>query len=158
MASRQLVIFNVGDEEFGVDISYVNSIERPLKIFKIPNVPEYIEGLINLRGKVYSVISLRKRFNLPVKEFDDLTKIIMVSANSSIVGFIVDAVSEIIKVDDADIEDTSSVLNGNRKRFVNGVAKVNERVIMLVDLNAVIFEPEENAYSPMRLQSATASN
>ena len=158
MASRQLVIFNVGDEEFGVDISYVNSIERPLKIFKIPNVPEYIEGLINLRGKVYSVINLRKRFNLPLKEFDDFTKIIMVSVKSTIVGFIVDAVSEIIKVDDADIEDASTVLNGNREKFVNGVAKVNERVIMLLDLNSVIFEPEESAFSSVRLQSATASN
>lgn len=158
MASRQLVIFNVGDEEFGVDISYVNSIERPLKIFKIPNVPEYIEGLINLRGRVHSVISLRKRFSLPLKEFDDFTKIIMVTVNSTIVGFIVDAVNEIIKVDDTDIEDTSSLLNGNRKKFVNGVAKVNDRVIMLLDLSAVITAPEENDFSSIRLQSVTASN
>lgn len=158
MSGRQLVIFNVGGEEFGVDVSHVNSIERPLKIFKIPNVPEYIEGLINLRGKVYSVINLRKRFNLPLKEFDDFTKIIMVNVNSTIVGFIVDAVSEIIKVEDTDIEDTSSILDGNRKRFINGVAKVDDRVIMLLDLNMVVFESEENAYSSVSVQSDAAAN
>ena len=158
MASHQLVIFNVGDEEFGVDISYVNSIERPLKIFKIPNVPEYIEGLINLRGKVCSVINLRKRFNLPIKEFDDYTKIIMVAVNSTIVGFIVDAVSEIINIEDADMEDTSSILDGNSKRFINGVAKVDNRVIMLLDLKTVIFEAEESNYSSLPIQSDAVSN
>lgn len=158
MASRQLVVFNVGDEEFGVDIGYVNSIERPLEIYKIPNTPEYVEGLINLRGKVYTIFNLRKRFNLPVKGYDENTKIIIVTVNSVTVGFIVDTVSEIIMVEDVNIENTPSVLTGTRKRFVNGVAKVNDKIIILLDMNAVITAPEEHSNSLIHVQPKAASN
>lgn len=138
MATRQMVIFNVNGQDFGIDINQVNIIERPLEIFKIPNTPEYIEGLINLRGKVHTVFNLRKRFGLPPKEFDEGTKIIIANINESVVGFIVDEVREIIRVEESALESAPEILKGLDKRYVNGIAKAGENVIMLLDLDEVL--------------------
>lgn len=143
MAIRQLVIFSVNDEEFGIDIEHVNIIERSLEIFKIPNTPEYIEGLVNLRGKVHTVINLRKRFNMPAKSFDENTKIIMVSTSSAVVGLIVDEVKEIVKLDDKDIENAPNVLEDLNKRYIDGVAKAGERVILLLNVDTVLAMDEK---------------
>lgn len=142
MAIRQLVIFSINDEEFGVDVSQVNIIERRMEIFKIPNTPDFVEGLVNLRGKVYTVFNMRKRFGLPAMEFDDNTKIIMVNIGTTVVGLIVDAVDEIIKVDDQDIELTPSVLGDLKRKFISSIAKVDNRIIRLLNLET-IFEIEE---------------
>ena len=138
MAIRQLVVFSVNNEEFGIDIEQVNIIERSLEIFKIPNTPEYIEGLVNLRGKVYTVFNLRKRFKMPPKDFDDNTKIIMVNTGASIIGLVVDEVMEIVRVDDKDIESAPKVLQDLKRKYITGVAKVGERIIMLLDLVIVL--------------------
>ncbi len=138
MATRQLVVFSINDEEFGVDVSQVNIIERRMEIFKIPNTPDFVEGLVNLRGKVYTVFNMRKRFNLPLKDFDDDTKIIMVSTGASVVGLIVDGVREIIKIEDHEIESTPAVLGESKRRFINNIAKVNERIILLLNLETIL--------------------
>jgi purine-binding chemotaxis protein CheW len=138
MAIRQLVVFSVNNEEFGIDIEQVNIIERSLEIFKIPNTPEYIEGLVNLRGKVHTVFNLRKRFNMPAKDFDENTKIIMANIGGAIVGLIVDEVKEIVRVEDKDTESAPKVLENLDRRYINGVAKVGERIIMLLDLAVVL--------------------
>ncbi len=137
MATRQLVIFDVNGEEFGVDIEQVNIIERTLEIFKIPNTPEYVEGLVNLRGKVHTVFNLRKRFKMPVKDFDENTKIIMANTGAAIVGLIVDEVKEIIKVDDKDIESAPKVLENLERKYISSVAKVGDRIILMLDLGIV---------------------
>ena len=138
MATRQLVVFSVNNEEFGIDIEQVNIIERSLEIFKIPNTPEYIEGLVNLRGKVHTVFNLRKRFNMPAKDFDENTKIIMANTGDAIIGLIVDEVKEIVRVDDKDIESAPKVLQDLKRKYITGVAKVEERIIMLLDLVIVL--------------------
>lgn len=138
MGSRQFVIFEVNNEEFGIDIACVNIIEKPMEIFKIPNTPEYVEGLINLRGKVHTVFNLRKRFNLPPVEFDENTKIIIVNVDSAILGLIVDSVHEIIRVEDADIEPTPQALADLKSKFIDGIAKVDSRVILLLNLQNVL--------------------
>lgn len=137
MATRQLVIFDVNGEEFGVDIEQVNIIERTLEIFKIPNTPEYVEGLVNLRGKVHTVFNLRKRFKMPVKDFDENTKIIMANTGAAIVGLIVDEVKEIVKVDDKDIESAPKVLENLERKYISSVAKVGDRIILMLDLGIV---------------------
>lgn len=138
MATRQLVVFSVNGEEFGVDVSQVNIIERRMDIFKVPNTPEFVEGLVNLRGKVYTVFNMRKRFGIPAKDFDDNTKIIMVNTGSAIVGLIVDGVNEIIKVEDQDMEAAPSVLEDMKRKFVNSIAKVDNRIIMLLNLETIL--------------------
>ena len=138
MSTRQLVVFSVNNEEFGVDVSQVNIIERRMDIFKVPNTPEFVEGLVNLRGKVYTVFNMRKRFGLPAKDFDDNTKIIMVNTGSAIVGLIVDGVNEIIKVEDQNIEAAPAVLEDIKRKFLNSIAKVDNRIIMLLNLETIL--------------------
>jgi purine-binding chemotaxis protein CheW len=147
MASRQLVVFTVNNEEFGVEITNVMEIIRPVEIFKIPNTPDYMEGLINLRGKVHTVFNLRKRFNLPANEFDENTKIIIVNINNLVTSFIADEVKEIIRVEDEDIESASGILSGFRDRFINGVAKLGNRVVLLLDLENTFRIQGEEAVS-----------
>lgn len=142
MAIRQLVVFSVNGEEFGIDIEQVNIIERSLEIFKIPNTPDYIEGLVNLRGKVHTVFNLRKRFNMPNKDFDENTKIIMANSGGSIIGLIVDEVKEIVRVDEKDMESAPKVLEDLNRKYITGVAKVGERIIMLLDLAIVLMSDE----------------
>ncbi|MCX7921423.1 MAG: chemotaxis protein CheW [Clostridia bacterium] len=148
MASRQLVIFKVNDEDFGIDINQVNSIEKPMEIFKVPNTPDYVEGLINLRGKVYTVFNLRKKFNLPTMEFDDSTKIIIVKEKSVMVGFIVDEVNEIITFDDSNIESTPEVIAGFDRKYLGGVAKRDDKIVLILDLvNILSLEDQKLANS-----------
>lgn len=138
MATRQLVVFSINDEEFGVDVSHVNIIERHMDIFKVPNTPDFVEGLINLRGKVYTVFNMRKRFGLPAKDFDDKTKIIMVNTGVTVVGLIADDVNEIIKVEDQDIESTPTALEAMKRKFIVSIAKVDNRNIMLLNLETIL--------------------
>jgi len=143
MASRQLVIFNINEESFGVEITQVKEIIKPMDIFKVPNTPEFIEGLINLRGKVHTVFNLRKRFSLPTREFDDSTKIIIVNVNSMSIGFIVDEVNEIIRVEDEDIEMTPQTITSLNRKYMSGVAKLGDRIVLILDLARVLSVNEE---------------
>ena len=138
MAARQLVVFRIDDEEFGVDVSQVNIIERRMDIFKVPNTQEFVEGLINLRGKVYTVFNMRKRFGIPAKEYDENTKIIMVSTASAVVGLIVDSVNEIVKIEDDSIEAAPAVLEDKKRKFITSIAKMDNRIIMLLDIENVL--------------------
>jgi len=144
MAVRQYIVFRLNGEDFGIEITRVNEIKKMMEIFKVPDTPAYIEGLINLRGKVFTVFNLRKRFNLPEKEFDGETKIVIVNANSTTFGFIVDEVSEILKVEDEDIESAPQILTSLSSKFVSGVAKTQEKIVLLLDMEKVLtLKPEE---------------
>lgn len=142
MASRQLVIFKVNNEDFGVEISQVSSIEKPLEIFQIPNTPDFIEGLINLRGKVHTVFNLRKKFNFPSKEWDDNTKIVITNVNNLNLGFIVDEVNEIMKVEDDSIENTPGVIDCIDREYLKGVVKLQDKLVLLLDLGQVLSATE----------------
>lgn len=152
MASKQFVIFNVNDEDFGIEISQVSSIEKPLEIFKVPNTPHFIEGLINMRGKVYTVFNLRKKFNLPFTGMDENSKIVIVNINSTMAGFIVDEVKEILKVEEEVIEETPSSISGVNRRYLTGVAKVGEKIVLLLDLSKILTDEDEKAME--KLQNA----
>lgn len=145
MSVRQMVIFNVDRESYGVDIGQVIEIIKPLDIVKVPNTPEFIEGLINLRGKVHAIFNLRKKFKLPAIEMDDNTKIIIVSVNGTNIGFIVDAVNEIVRVEESDIESTPSVVTGIHSKYISGVAKLADKMIIMLDLNIVLSAAETDA-------------
>ena len=142
MGIRQLVVFTINAEEFGIEIDRINSIEKMLEIFKIPNTPEYIEGLVNLRGKVHTVFNLRKRFNMPCPEFNENNKIIMANTSASIIGVIVDEVKEIVKVEESDIEAAPKALANLKDKYLGGIAKADSRVIMLLDLEKVLATDE----------------
>ncbi len=142
MGTRQFVVFTINDEEFGLNIENISSIEKMLDIFKIPNTPDYIEGLANLRGKVLTVFNLRRRFNLASPEFDENTKIIIANTSVSEIGIIVDGVNEIIKVEDDEFDPAPQALSNVRDRFLSGTAKVGDRLVLMLDLEKVLTEEE----------------
>ncbi|MFH1624664.1 MAG: chemotaxis protein CheW [Pseudomonadota bacterium] len=131
----QLVTFNIGGEEFGVDILKVQEINRMLQITRVPRSPDFVEGVINLRGKVVPVIDLRKRFNLEKKKADKQTRIIVVEVEKKIVGFIVDAVSEVLRIPSSTVESPPPILAGIDSEYITGVGKLEDRLLILLDLN-----------------------
>ncbi|NLK87915.1 MAG: chemotaxis protein CheW [Clostridiaceae bacterium] len=139
---RKYAVFTINKDEFGIEIERINIIERMLEIYKIPNTPEYVEGLTNLRGNVHTVFNLRKRFHLPCPEFTDETKVIIANAHDSVVGLIVDGVREIVKVEDDQFEPMPKELSNIRDRFLSGTVKIGERLILILDIDKVISEPD----------------
>lgn len=143
MGVKQYVVFMIDGDEFGLEIENVSIIERMLEVFKIPNTPDYIEGLANLRGKVHTIFNLRKRFHLPCPEFSEDTRVIIArTADDSVVGLIVDGVREIIKIEDSQYEPVPAALSSVRDKFLSGTAKVGDRLILLLDLEKVIKEED----------------
>lgn len=143
MAALQQVVFKIDKEEYGLDIMKVNGIEKYQEVVKIPNSPEYVDGIINLRGEVLPVFSLRRKFNLPAKEVDDETKIIVAYTNDMKVGFVVDAVAEIINIEEENIEKTPKILVGVNRKYIKSVAKVEHRMIILLDIDLLVSDEEK---------------
>lgn len=143
MAIRQFVKFSVGKEEFAVDITLVREISKLQQMLKVPNTPPFIEGLLNLRGQVLTIFNLRKRLGMDDQGFDENSKIIIVWYNDIQLGFTVDKVSEIIKVEDVNVENTPPSISGIDKRFLSGVIKAGENLILILDLTRVLSSEEE---------------
>ena len=154
MATQQLVKFQIGDQAFGIGITDIFQIIKPQEIFKVPNTPPFIEGLLNLRGKVLTVFNLRKRFNMPDKENDENTKILIVNSNDMLLGFIVDNVKEIVRVPEEDISPVPETLKSFDRRFLSGVAKLYEKLILLLDLEKVLTPDEEQKVKDIMDQHA----
>ena len=138
----QLVSFNIGDEEFGVDILQVQEINRMLDITRVPNAPEYVDGVINLRGKVIPIVTLRRRFGMTRKERDKHTRIVVVELSGQVVGFVVDAVSEVLRISREVTEPPPSIVGGVREEYITGVGKLPDRLLILLDLEKVLTSEE----------------
>ena len=134
----QLVSFNIGSEEFGVDILKVQEINRMVEITRVPQAPNYVEGVINLRGKVIPIIDLRKRFSLELKEPDKNTRIVVVDIGGNIMGMIVDSVSEVLRLPANTIEPPPDLVTGINSEYINGVAKLENRLLIFLDLSKVV--------------------
>lgn len=143
----QLVSFNVGNEEFGVDILCVQEINRMLQITKVPNAPEFVDGVINLRGKVIPVIDLRQKLGMPRKEHDKNTRIIVVEVNNKTVGFIVDAVREVLRIPSEITEAPPDIAAGVNSEFIKSVGKLEDRLLILIDLEKILSVNEKNELS-----------
>ncbi|MGE5329691.1 MAG: chemotaxis protein CheW [Deltaproteobacteria bacterium] len=138
MAAKQYVVFGIEDESFALDIEKVKEIIKPVEIAKVPNVPEFIEGMINMRGKVHAVINIRSKFKIPKKDFDEGTKIILINMNSMLAGIIVDSVSEIVRVESEDIGDTPEIITKANPEYIKGVIKKEGRMVIILDIDSVI--------------------
>ncbi|MEA1981881.1 MAG: chemotaxis protein CheW [candidate division Zixibacteria bacterium] len=134
----QMVSFHIGNEEFGVDILKVQEINRVVEITKVPQAPSYVDGVINLRGKVIPIVDLRKRFNLEPKEYDKNTRIVVVDINSRTIGLVVDAVSEVLRLQAKTIEPPPEIVTGINSDYIKGVAKLENRLLIFLDLTKVI--------------------
>ncbi|THB65580.1 MAG: chemotaxis protein CheW [Desulfovibrio sp.] len=140
----QLVTFSIDDEEFGVDILKVQEIIRTMEITKVPRAPEFVEGVINLRGKVIPIIDLRKRFGLVSRDHDKHTRIIVIEINAMIVGFVVDSVSEVLRIPASTVEPPPPVVAGLESEYISGVGKLEDRLLILLDLDSLLSGEEQN--------------
>ena len=138
----QLVTFNISHEEFGVDILKVQEIIRTMEITKVPRSPEFVEGVINLRGKVIPIIDLRKKFGMDPREHDRQTRIIVIELNGMIVGFVVDSVSEVLRIPAGTVEPPPSLVSGIDSEYISGVGKLADRLLILIDLDRLLSSEE----------------
>lgn len=134
----QLVSFNIGDEEFGVDILKVQEINRMVQITRVPNAPEYVEGVINLRGKVIPIIDLRKRLGMDSKDYDKDTRIVVVELDSKVIGFVVDSVSEVIRINRSITEPPPPMVSGIDSEYITAIGKLEDRLLILLDLRKIL--------------------
>lgn len=138
----QIVGLRVGRETYGVPISLVREIVRVPEITAVPNSQKHVEGVINLRGKIISVVDLRKRFGETEIETNRKNRIVVVELENRTVGLIVNAASEVLKISPADVEPPSSVFLSNDIDYVTGVGKLKDRLVILLDLNKLLSSRE----------------
>lgn len=139
------VIFTLGDEEYGLDIMLVNAIEKYTDMVKIPNAPAYISGIINLRGDVIPVFSLRRKFGLPDKTIDENSKMIITKSNGMLMAYEVDAVKEIMEIPSEDLNETPVIVKNNNTAYIKCVANINGRMILLLDHDGILSLKEKES-------------
>ncbi len=147
--SEQLVVFQLANEYYGVDIGAVNTIIRMQEVTEVPRTPDFVEGVINLRGSIIPVIDLRKRFGLPVGETTKATRIVVVEANSAMIGMIVDAVAETLRLPSDAIEPPSSVVASVDSDYLRGIGKLQDRLVILLDLDKILSTSEQKSLNKM---------
>ncbi len=141
----QLVTFRLGNEEFSVDILKVQEIIRDMELTRVPRAPDFVEGVINLRGRVIPVIDLRKRFGFESSEKTSETRIIVIDVNDRTVGLRVDGVSEVLRLPADTVEPAPTLVTGAGSDYISGVGKVDERLIILLDVGKLLSESERDA-------------
>jgi purine-binding chemotaxis protein CheW len=140
----QIVSFHIGEEEFGLDILRVQEIIRVQDLTRVPNSPPFVDGVINLRGKVIPVVALRKRFGLGDLAHDKQTRIVVIEVKGAVLGFIVDSVSEVLHIPSESIAPPPR-LGKVEREYVSGVGKLNNRLLILLDVDRLMHESEELA-------------
>ena len=143
--SNKYLMFKLGNEEYGIDIKRITAIEELPQITVIPDMPNFVKGVINLRGKVIPAVDLRLRFGLEEREYDDRTCIVIVSVNESTIGLIVDIVSEVHEIGENDISPPPSFKNASGKeQYIAGLAKQGEEVKIILDVQKIISDKNKN--------------
>lgn len=145
----QLVSFMLAEEEYGVEVLKVREIIRMPTITKMPNVPQHVEGIINLRGKVIPIISMRRRFGLMESEYSSQTRIIIMDVAGSLTGFIVDAVSEVIRIHSSEIQPPPSMVlsGGVSQEFITGVFNHADRLLIIMDIDRMFSDDERESFA-----------
>jgi purine-binding chemotaxis protein CheW len=140
----QLVSFKIGSEEFGVDILKVQEINKMVSITKVPNSPVFVEGVINLRGKVIPIVDFRTRLGLNKIEQTKDTRIVVVDVEGKTIGFIVDSVSEVLRIPANITEAPPEIVTSIDSEFIKSVGKLDDRLLILIDLNKILSTNEKN--------------
>lgn len=151
----QIVTFQVGSETFGLDILKVHEIIRFQTLTRVPNLPPYVEGVLNLRGKVIPVIGLRQRIGLERLEATGTTKIVVATVKQQVLGFMVDSVSEVLRIRQDAVEPAPR-LRDVQQKYVAGVGKLENRLLLLLDLDQLLSEEEDVKVQSARAGAATA--
>lgn len=135
---RQFLTFTLHEEEYAIDILKVQEIKGMSKITPIPNAPAHVKGVMNLRGTVVPVIDLRRRFSMASVEADNLTVIIVVNVGKQVAGLVVDTVSDVLNFSMQDVEPTPELAGGLDTSFITGLAKVEERLVTLLNIDRLL--------------------
>lgn len=151
MTENQYVVFKLGKEEYGIDIMNVKEIGPYQESVKIPNAPKFLEGVVNYRGNVIPIVNLKKRFNLDNSQFDGNTRIIVINLKDRQIGFIVDEASQTIRLNQSDIDPTPDLISDVDRRYITGVGKLDNRLIILMDLEKVLTEDEKEKIENMEI-------
>lgn len=141
----QLVVFKLEDEEFACNINNVREVLKMVRVTPLPRSLDFVEGVINLRGEVIPVIDLRKRFGLKEAEATDESRIIIVEAEERMVGLIVDSVSEVNRLINTEIQEAPDHVAGRQTKLIMGVGKIDERLLIILDLNRILSTEEQMA-------------
>jgi purine-binding chemotaxis protein CheW len=141
----QLVVFELGEERYGLDIATVYEIIRHQPVTAVPQAPSFVEGVINLRGRIIPVVDLRRRFGMMQGELTKASRIVVCEAAGTRVGLVVDGVSEVLMVSADAIEQTPEVASGYDTQYLKGIAKLGERLVILLDLAGLFGEADAAA-------------
>lgn len=136
--TQQYVIFKLEGESYGIPIEYVKTIEKMTEMTRVPNAPDYLEGVINLRGEVVPIINMRKRFDLSELDEAEDTRTIILELEEISVGMIVDSSSEVLSIDNSAIDQTISLDAAVQDEHIRGIGKIDERMIILLNLYKVL--------------------
>jgi len=151
---EQVVVFGLGDELYGLDISRVQGIIKMPAVTRVPRAAEFVEGVINLRGEIVPIIDLRKRFGLGDHENSVDTRIINVEMGDHLVGLIVDAVEEVLNIPSDVIEPPPDLVTTVDSAYLRSIAKLQDRLIILLDLDRVLSTVEQQAIGRMSVETA----
>ena len=152
-----LVGFRIGSETFGVPINLVHEIVRVPEITSVPDAPDYVEGVINLRGKIVSIVDLRKRFGEAGIKRQKKNRILVAEVEGKMVGLIVDSASEVLKIPPSEIDTPPDIFEQNEVHYVTGVGKLNGRLIILVDLTKILERGELRRIGELAPETEPAS-
>jgi purine-binding chemotaxis protein CheW len=141
----QLVTFRLGKEEYSLDILKVHEIIRHMELTRVPRTPDFVDGVINLRGRVIPVLDLRKRFGLQAVDKTNETRIIVVDVDNKTVGLKVDAVSEVLRLPADTVEPPPTLVVGVDSDYIKGVGKLDGRLLILLDVGRILSRSEKDA-------------
>lgn len=139
----QLIIFSINNVEYAIDISNIIEIIQFMSLSPLPNAPDFIEGVINLRGKVIPIVDLRVRFQSFIRENTRKTKIMIASIQDKEIGLIADTVTDIIGISAGQIEPTLPVIHGLKMEYIKGIARLNKRLIVIVNIEKILSSKEK---------------
>lgn len=142
MNEKKVVVFKIDNEEFAADIMQVERILGYNEPRKVPESPSYIKGVIKYQGSILPIMDLKKRFNLLETSIKEDPKIIVVKSENKCIGLIVDMVSEVIDIKDDDIEDAPEIIRGISNKYINGIVKYNDRIIIFIDTEKILSKEE----------------
>lgn len=139
---HQLVVFTLASESYGINVGAVREIIRMQSVTRVPGAPSYVEGVINLRGKIIPMVDLRKRFGLEATERNNNSRIVVVESQGQHVGIIVDAVTEVLRISNDVVEEVSSTIAGESAQCLMGIGKLKDRLIVMLDIDGLLSQSE----------------
>ncbi len=153
---QQLVVFDLSGEDYGIDIGTVRSIIRMQEITKVPGTPDFVKGVTNLRGSIIPVVDLRKRFGLSAGDQTSESRVVVVDISGQDIGMMVDAVTEVMRIPVSSIEPPSSVITTTDSDYLLGIAKLENRLVILLDLEKVLSEAEMGTLTEATMAGAAS--